>query len=127
MHIQNSLLKDLNIGYLTYYGYKISYRIKDNYVNATQIAQLFNKIVWEWLKYNSTKEYITILEKELDLKNVVEIGLGSPKNGGGLWIHPILVNELARWINNEDFIYWCETELYVTKRVLLINTRKQVV
>jgi hypothetical protein len=47
MHIPNSLLKDLNIGIVTYHGYQITYRIKDGYVNATQIAQLFNKIVWE--------------------------------------------------------------------------------
>jgi hypothetical protein len=110
MHIQNSLLKDLNIATVTYQDYQISYRIKDNFVNATQIAQLFNKIVWEWLRYDSTKEYITILEIELGIKNVVEIGLGSPKNGGGLWIHPSLILELAIWIKNEEFIYWCESE-----------------
>jgi hypothetical protein len=110
MHIQNSLLKDLNIGIVTYNYYQISYRIKDSYVNATQITQIFGKVVWEWLRYTSTKEYITILEVELGIKNVVEIGLGSPKNGGGLWIHPSLILELAQWINNEDFIYWCESE-----------------
>jgi hypothetical protein len=110
MHIQNSLLKDENIGSITYQGYQISYRIKDNYVNATQIAQLFNKVVWEWLRYNSTKDCINTLEIELATDKLTEIGLGSPKNGGGLWIHPSLILELAQWIKNEDFIYWCESE-----------------
>jgi dTDP-4-dehydrorhamnose 3,5-epimerase-like enzyme len=110
MNIQNSLLKDKNIGIVNYHDNQLSYRIKDNYVNATQIAQLFNKVVWEWLRYDSTKEYINTLEIELGTDKLIEIGLGSPKNGGGLWIHPILVNEIARWINNEEFIYWCESE-----------------
>jgi hypothetical protein len=74
------------------------------------MCQLFNKIAWEWLRYTSTKEYINTLEIELGLDNLTELGLGSPKNGGGLWIHPILVNELASWINNEEFIYWCESK-----------------
>jgi hypothetical protein len=110
MHIQNSLLKDLNIGIVTYHDNQISYRKADGFVNATVMCQLFNKVVWEWLRYTSTQEYITILEIELGIKNVVEIGLGSPKNGGGLWIHPSLILELAIWINNEEFIYWCERE-----------------
>jgi hypothetical protein len=118
MNLQNSLLPDLNIGTITYYDNQISYRIKDNYVNATIVCQLFNKVVWQWLRYTSTKEYITFLEKELDIENVVEIGLGSPKNGGGLWIHPILINELARWINNEEFIYWCESEFTDQRRLV---------
>jgi hypothetical protein len=47
---------------------------------------------------------------ELGTDKLTEIGLGSPKNGGGLWIHPSLVISLAQWIKNEEFIYWCESE-----------------
>jgi hypothetical protein len=118
MNLQNGLLPDLNIGTITYYDKQISYRIKDNYVNATVMCQLFNKSVREWLRYDSTKEYISILEIELGIKNVVEIGLG-------FWIHPILINEVARWINNEEFIYWCEDNLK-RKQPTQLTPRREV-
>lgn len=124
MNLQNSLLPDLNIGTITYYDNQISYRIKDNYVNATVMCQLFNKSFREWLRYDSTKEYISILKVALGIENVVEIGLGSPKNGGGFWIHPILVNEVARWINNEEFIHRCEDNLKGKQPIQLMPKRQ---
>jgi hypothetical protein len=115
MNLQDCLLIDKNIETITYHDNKISYRIKDNYVNATMMCQVGNKSVSEWLRYDATQDYINTLEIELGLNNLVQIGLGSPRNGGGYWIHPSLILELARWIDNEEFIYWCESKLFTNK------------
>jgi hypothetical protein len=68
-------LIDKNIETITYHHNKISYRIKGNYVNATMMCQVGNKSVSEWLKYNATQDYISRLENEMGLSDLVQIGL----------------------------------------------------
>lgn len=91
----------------------------DGYLNATQIAKGFGKKPNDWLRLESTKDYLIALEKSLNSvagKSVtVENQLVITKQGGladeqGTWIHPKLATVFARWLNAE-FAVWCDIKI----------------
>lgn len=115
MNLQKALLPDTSVEILNYHDNEIYYRKKDSYVNATMMCQIANKAVSEWLRYTATQEYIKTIENETGLTDLVQIGLGSPRNGGGYWIHPKLVLALAEWLNNQNFFNWCAYYLDISE------------
>lgn len=96
----------------------------DAYINATQIANKFNKKVKDYLKTDQTKNYISSLIKfskgaKEYISNLCEVfkceesALLKTKRGkynGGTWLHPKLAIDFARWLN-PDFAVWCDMQI----------------
>ncbi len=83
---------------------------KDGYLNATVMCKAGNKLFADYIRLDSTKEFIRAYIKEFKKElNVVDSDMGYPittlvnsKKGGknqGTWIHPELAIDLARWIS----------------------------
>jgi len=84
----------------------------DAFINATAIAKQFNKVPKDYLRTNSTKEYIKAIRQIclIDENQIVTVKKGSSENGGGTWLHPKLVVPFARWLS-ADFAVWCDLEI----------------
>ncbi len=86
--------------------FDVTQRTKDGMFNATGLAKQWNKFsgqrkdTSDFLRLNSTKEYIETLEKDAGSLNT-----GNPvfKNSrgkyGGTWMHPYLFIDFAMWLN----------------------------
>jgi hypothetical protein len=87
--------------------FDVTQRTKDGFFNATALAKQWNKTnnqrkeVTDFLRLNSTKEYIQAIENDIDILNtgnpVFKIGRG--KYSGGTWMHPYLFIDFAMWLN----------------------------
>jgi hypothetical protein len=85
--------------------------------DATQVAKSFNKQPKEWLRLNSTIEYIDQLiefqrgeNPTFDKNQLVIVKKGSSENGGGTWFHPKLAVPFARWLEAR-FAVWCDVQI----------------
>lgn len=78
-------------------------------VNATEMANAFNKSPNHWLRNNSTKEFISTLAA---LRNRNPSDLVKVTNGdnGGTWVHKDVAIELARWLS-PAFAIWCNDRI----------------
>ena len=100
-----------------HYG-EMSVQFQENgFINATAIAKQFNKQPKEWLRLESTLEYIAQLVEfqrcenpTFDKNQLVTIKKGSPENGGGTWLHPKLAIPFARWLEAR-FAVWCDFQI----------------
>ena len=94
----------------------------DAWLNATTIAKSFNKLPNEWLRLDSTKEYIKCLQDMLfnekalrdnpatEQNQLVITKTGGNPNEQGTWIHPKLVINFARWLEIK-FAVWCDMQI----------------
>ena len=92
----------------------------DAWFNATEVAKHFDKRPVDWLKLDCTKEYITALEKFIDLakcgkitsveNQLVRTEKGGINGGGGSWFHPKLAIAFARWLDVK-FAIWCDMQI----------------
>ena len=82
---------------------------EDTMVNATEMANAFNKSPNHWLRNNSTKEFISTLAA---LRNRNPSDLVTVTNGdnGGTWVHKDVAIELARWLS-PAFAIWCNDRI----------------
>ena len=86
--------------------------------NATEIAKNFGKKTNEWLRLDSTKEYISCLEQMLpkrenpaSIKNqFVRTEKGGNNGGGCSWFHPKIAIAFARWLDVR-FAIWCDMQI----------------
>ncbi|CDG00412.1 P22AR C-terminal domain-containing protein [Avibacterium paragallinarum] len=92
----------------------------DAYLNATAIAKHFNKLPNEWLRLESTQEYIDLLCKKLNTgkSRILKTTRGV---NGGTWLHRRLAVPFARWLNVE-FAIWCDEEI----EKILIGQKQQL-
>jgi len=93
--------------------------------NATAVAKHFGKLPAQWLRLDSTKEYIACLqefhlcENHTNKQNqFVMTKTGQPQNGGGTWFHPKLAVAFARWLDAR-FAVWCDLQI---EKILHSNT-----
>ena len=86
---------------LSYNGQFIQQRETDGYVNGTQMCQIHNKRVSNWLQNDQTEAYIQGISRITGITgdDLVISKPGAPEFGGGTWIHPKLDIELGRWIS----------------------------
>ena len=86
---------------LTYNGQVIEQRESDGYVNGTTMCQANGEKINNWLRLESTKAYIQELARTTGIpaNALCIVKSGSPKFGGGTWLHPLLSLCLARWIS----------------------------
>lgn len=104
-------------------GIEVEQRVADGFINATAMCAAHGKEMKFWLQNRETLELFIALSDDLGIKTYVgkvpdsyissltatryvEIfpqlivsKRGSPKNGGGTWLHPHLALQLAQWCN----------------------------
>lgn len=143
-----------NVIPLNYDGLSIRFN-DEGWINATDVAEKFNKEPTAWLRQIDALEYMSALSKklfgksgflteineirELDtssasarakvLRLVKSSGLVSTKTGpqGGTWIHPKLAIRFARWLS-VDFEIWCDEQIDLIIRGQVISyTDKQII
>ena len=83
---------------------------EDRYFNMTFAARAFGKVVAEFLRLPSTKEYLDSLSSigkipYLELVEVVNGNRYTPDRG--TWAHPKLAVFFARWLDTK-FAVWCD-------------------
>ncbi|QOQ73811.1 KilA-N domain-containing protein [Pseudomonas poae] len=88
----------------------------DGWLDATEIAESFGKEPAQWLRLDSTKEYIQRLSERIEKSNVGKshITLVKTRRGNtstsGTWLHPKLAVKFARWLS-VDFEIWCDEQI----------------
>lgn len=94
-----------------YNGTPITFQTGDNkYVNATEMAKVFNKSPRDFLVNKSTREFIEELSAA---KGIPQAELVSVVNGGnnfGTWMHEDVALEFARWLSPK-FAIWCNDRI----------------
>ncbi|WP_404486425.1 KilA-N domain-containing protein [Pseudomonas sp. HT11] len=88
----------------------------DGWLHATEIAERSGKEPAQWLRLDSTKEYIQRLSERMEKSNVEKshITLVKTRRGNtstsGTWLHPKLAVKFARWLS-VDFEIWCDEQI----------------
>lgn len=88
----------------------------DGWINATEAAARFEKEPAQWLRLDSTKEYVERLTDRMAKSNVEKshITLVKARRGNtatsGTWLHPKLAVKFARWLS-VDFEIWCDEQV----------------
>ena len=120
-------MNDIQI--FNYNGNGVSFRNGNSVmVSATEMAKPFNKQAKDWLKTQSTKEFILTLS---EVKKILPSDLVQVINGdnGGTWMHEDVALEFARWLS-PAFAIWCNDRIkeLLTKGTTSINqlSRKQL-
>ena len=98
----------------------VSFR-QDGYLNATAIAEQYDKRVGNYLRNERTQEYIAALNERLfnpETRNrataenqlvIIKKG-GNDKKSQGTWLHPKLAVDFARWLDPK-FAVWCDEQI----------------
>ena len=95
-----------------YNGRSISFFNGSNVmVNATQMAAAFNKVPKDWLRNQSTQEFISTLSA---VRQIRPTELIIKQQGGsgdqGTWMHEDVAIEFARWLS-PAFAIWCNDRI----------------
>ncbi len=95
-----------------YNGRNISFLNGTNMmVNATQMAAAFNKAPKDWLRNQSTKEFISTLSTVRQIRPTELITKQQGGNGEqGTWMHEDVAIEFARWLS-PAFAIWCNDRI----------------
>jgi hypothetical protein len=94
---------------------------KTGWFNATDLIQVANryrsqiglekKLIADYLRTNSTKEFI---KEILDRENITLAYDSKKGKGGGTWVHPLILIDIAMWLSPEfkyDAMKWLEDRL----------------
>lgn len=98
-----------------YQGQAVTFNA-DGWINATEAATRFGKEPAQWLRLDSTKEYLDRLTERMEKSNVGKshITLVTTRRGNtassGTWLHPKLAVKFARWLS-VDFEIWCDEQI----------------
>lgn len=102
-----------NIQIFKYNENPISFQMgEQKMMNATQMAKFFGKRPVDWLRFQQSQEFLTILSKVRNhtFEELVIIHKGAPNVGGGTWMHEDVALEFARWLSPE-FAIWCNDRI----------------
>lgn len=96
---------------LDYRGAPVAFT-DDGWFNATSVAERFGKRPIDWLKLESTKEYVSALQEMFpEVKNLHITRKGNSKNfEQGTWLHPKLAVRFAQWLDVR-FAVWCDVQI----------------
>ena len=94
---------------------------KNGWFNATDLIHVANryrqqigldkKMIADYLKTNSTKEFV---KEILDRENISLAFESKKGKGGGTWVHPLILIDIAMWLSPEfkyDAMKWLEDRL----------------
>ena len=97
--------------------YAIGQRRKDGYVNLTEMCATAGKLVADYLRMDSTNEYLSALSAVMGFPITSEgkgLGLVQVKQGGnqqqGTWAHPEVAIDCAQWVS-VDLRIWTNRTL----------------
>nr|DAO87449.1 MAG TPA: KilAC domain protein [Caudoviricetes sp.] len=92
-----------------YNGSPITFQQGDSVmVNATEMAKPFGKTTKDWLRTQSSQEFITSLSavRQKCLTDLVQVVHGGSPDDQGTWMHEDVAIEFARWLS-PAFAIWC--------------------
>ncbi|EMU4270119.1 KilA-N domain-containing protein [Neisseria gonorrhoeae] len=110
----------MSIQTFSFNRFSVSFQ-ENGYLNATAIAEQYDKRVGNYLRNERTQEYITALNERLfnpETRNrataenqlvIIKKG-GNDKKSQGTWLHPKLAVDFARWLNPK-FAVWCDDQI----------------
>jgi hypothetical protein len=110
----------MSIQTLSFNQFSVSFQ-ENGYLNATAIAEQYDKRVGNYLRNERTQEYITALNERLfnpETRNcataenqlvIIKKG-GNDKKSQGTWLHPKLAVDFARWLDPK-FAVWCDEQV----------------
>ena len=110
----------MSIQTFSFNQFSVSFQ-ENGYLNATAIAEQYDKRVGNYLRNERTQEYITALSERLfnpETRNrataenqlVISKKGGNDKKSQGTWLHPKLAVDFARWLNPK-FAVWCDEQI----------------
>lgn len=94
----------------TYKEAPVSFRLSDGQgvmINATEMAKPFGKRPVDYLRLPSTSELLAAIVRKSHIcqDQLVVAVKGSPKHGGGTWMHEEVAIDFAQWLSVE-FRLW---------------------
>ncbi|EEG33654.1 KilA-N domain-containing protein [Neisseria flavescens] len=110
----------MSIQTISFNQFSVSFQ-ENGYLNATAIAEQYDKRVGNYLRNERTQEYIAALNERLfnpETRNrvtaenqlvIIRKG-GNDKKSQGTWLHPKLAVDFARWLNPK-FAVWCDEQI----------------
>ncbi|MBD6620948.1 KilA-N domain-containing protein [Komarekiella sp. 'clone 1'] len=102
---------DSEINQMPLDGQIAKYTIPKGYVNATQMARANRKLLSDYMRLKSTREYLQALSNDMGIpisSLVVEIeGYGKEQ---GTWVHSEVAIDIARWVS-VPFRIWANRTL----------------
>lgn len=92
-----------------YQGVEISFSER-GWFNATQAAARYGKNPHDWLRLQSTKDYLEAAARRYGKTAYVKTHKARSDRGGGTWLHPKLAVRFAQWLDI-DFAVWCDEQI----------------
>lgn len=74
----------------------IPHRLTDGYINATVLCKACGKLVADYLRLDSTDEFLQALSKTMGIPIVSLVQVKTGRNGG-TWVHPQVAVNLGQW------------------------------
>ena len=97
-----------------YNGNQITFNTGESVmVNATEMAKPFNRQPSDFLRLNSTYDFVEAYKSNRGIPRSDESGLIQTHRGGGspgTWMHEDIAMEFARWLS-PDFAIWCNDRI----------------
>lgn len=77
----------------------IQQRLLDGYINGTAICQTTGKRINNYLRAETTKEYLEALSSEtlISVSALIQVVKGGLPELQGTWVHPYVATHLAQW------------------------------
>lgn len=94
-------------------GNDVLFDIKDDVmVNATQLAKIYGKRPNDYLSLPTTNQLINAITRKYGISEnqLVISKAGSSHNGGGTWMHRLIVVDFCQWLDI-DLKLWCTEKL----------------
>lgn len=84
----------------------------DVMVNATQLAKIYGKRPNDYLSLPATNQLIKAITRKYGISEnqLVTSKAGSSQNGGGTWMHRLIVVDFCQWLDI-DLKLWCTEKL----------------
>jgi hypothetical protein len=85
----------------TYQGAVIQQRINDGYINATAMCKASGKLLADYTRLQTTKEFLAELSGSMGIPIdlLVRTVVTGPNELRGTWVHPQVAIHLAQWVS----------------------------
>lgn len=97
----------------SYNGNDLLFDTRDDVmVNATQLAKIYGKRPNDYLSLPATNQLINAITRKYGISEnqLVISKVGSSHNGGGTWMHRLIVVDFCQWLDI-DLKLWCTEKL----------------
>lgn len=81
----------------------VNQRIGDGYINATALCKASGKLIADYFRLGSTKEFLSVVSRSMGIPiDVLVSKVGTGLNEyRGTWVHPYIAINLGQWISPE--------------------------